>query len=212
MSYLKELQDHYKAVKARLRANAIPEKKLLPKPMPELPKQEEPPKPPKAGLAPRDAEGKIVNEALRQSNPDWIGGNYTQAIKIAQEMMEAPRLPPIPGLVLNEMGAVRWLRVLHAVAAYHKIDPSEILGTCRKRHVIQARFEVFYRLRVELNFSYTKIGNLMKKDHSTVLHGVSKVRGMLLDRLREQRNDDGLADEHPSARNTHTNQSAGLSP
>lgn len=201
MSYLKELQEHYKAVKARLNKNVPPPVKALPKPTPDLSVKVEPlspPSPPRAGLVPEDAEGRLVTEALREANPYWIGGNHAQAIKIAEQMITAPRLPPLPGLVLNEVGAIRWMRVLRAVAAHHKISPSEITGKSRKRHVIKARFEVFYRLRVDLNFSYPKISQLMKKDHSTVLHGVNKVRQMLLDR-RERSGDYG----DPSVGNTH---------
>lgn len=208
MSYLKELQDHYKAVKARIRANALPEVKVPPKPMPELLEREEQSGPPKAGLVPEGAEGRIVTEALRQSNPEWVGGNHSQAIKIAQEMASAPKLPPLPGLVLNELGSVRWLRVLHAVAKHHNVDASEILGVSRKRHVLHARFEVFYRLRVDLNLSYMKIAGLMKKDHTTVLHGVNRMRAMLLDDLCAESDDGLLANNPPFASNTH-NQSVG---
>ena len=201
MSYLKELQEHYRAVKARLNANVPPPVKALPKPTPDLSVKVEPLSPPslpRAGLVPEDAEGRLVTEALREANPYWIGGNHAQAIRIAEQMVTAPRLPPLPGLVLNEVGAIRWMRVLRAVAAHHKISPSEITGKSRKRHVIKARFEVFYRLRVDLNFSYPKISQLMKKDHSTVLHGVNKVRQMLLDR-RHGSEDYG----DPSAGNIH---------
>lgn len=212
MSYLKELQDHYKAVRARIKSAALPEQKLLPKPMQNLPEAEEPASPPKSGLVPEGAEGRLVTEALRQSNPEWIGGNHSQAIKIAQEMASAPKLPPLPGLVLNELGAVRWLRVLHAVAKHHNVDASEILGVSRKRHVLHARFEVFYRLRVDLNLSYMKIAGLMKKDHTTVLHGVNRMRAMLLDGQSEAADDVLLASEHPFASETHNSQSVGLSP
>lgn len=201
MSYLKELQEHYKAVKARLNKNVPPPVKALPKPTPDLSVKVEPLSPPslpRAGLVPEDAEGRLVTEALREANPYWIGGNHAQAIRIAEQMVTAPRLPPLPGLVLNEVGAIRWMRVLRAVAAHHKISPSEITGKSRKRHVIKARFEVFYRLRVDLNFSYPKISQLMKKDHSTVLHGVNKVKQMLLDR-RHGSEDYG----DPSAGNIH---------
>ena len=181
MSYLKELQDHYKAVKARIRAAGLEPPKALPKLMPKLLEREEASKLPRAGLAPEGAQKALVSEALRQANPEWIGGNHSQAIKIAEEMVSAPKLPPLPGLVLNEPGAVRWMRVLHAVAAHHRVDTSEILSMSRKRHVVQARFEVFYRLRVDLNLSYPKIACLMKKDHTTILHGVNRVKKMLLD-------------------------------
>lgn len=198
MSYLKELQDHYKAVRARINANALKPVKLLPKPTPDLQERAEVFPPPRAGLVPENAEGDLVTEALRQVNPEWIGGNHAQAMRIAEEMASSPRLPPIPGLVLNEIGAIRWMRVLHAVAAHHKIGPSEITGTSRRRHVIKARFEVFYRMRVDLNMSYTKISQLMKKDHSTIMHGVNKVRKMLLDR---RHGSDDYGD--PSAGNIH---------
>ena len=185
MSYLKELQDHYKAVRARIRANALPEKKAQPKPMhdplPELAKEERRLSPPEAGLFPSHVERGLVTEALREANPEWIGGNHRQAIKIAEEMADAPKLPPLLGVVLDEIGAVRWMRVLHAVAKHHDVDVAEILSHSRKRHVSQARFEVFYRLRVDLKFSYMKISQLMKKDHTTVLHGVNRMKRMLLD-------------------------------
>lgn len=189
MSYLKELQDRYRVARERMQANAKPERKALPKSMPASQAEEKPSSQPRAGLAPEGADNALVTEALRHANPEWIGGNHAQAIKIAKEMASAPKLPPLPGLVLNEIGSSRWLRVLHAVAAYHEIDPSEILSTSRKRHVTNARFEVFYRLRVDLNFSYPKIAKLMKKDHTTVLHGVARMRQMVLDGIVQRDND-----------------------
>ena len=190
MSYLKDLQNHYKAVRARMQPVVRPVMKALPKPMPASQEKASPSKPLKAGLAPEGADTALVTEALRQANPEWVGGNHSQAIKIANEMAAAPRLPLLPGLILNEIGAMRWVRVLHAVAAYHEIDPVEILSTSRKKHVVKARFEVFYRLRVELNFSYPKIAQLMKKDHTTVLHGVTRMKQMLLDGLVERDDDE----------------------
>lgn len=201
MSYLSELQSHYKAVRARIQSAAYKPPKALPKPTPKPLEKE-------AGLAPKSAQGALVTEALRQANPEWIGGNHSQAIKIAQEMASAPRLPPLPGLVLNEIGAIRWMRVLRAVAKHHRVAPSEILSASRKRHVTQARFEVFYRLRVDLCMSYEKIAGLMKKDHTTILYGVNKMREMLLDDLCAERDDGILASNPPFASNTN-NQSVG---
>lgn len=148
-------------------------------------------KPLEEGLVSKKADKKIVSEALDVTNPiRW--GNIEQAQRIAAELANLPRLPPIPGLVLNEVGAIRWMRVLHAVAKKHNVDASEILGISRKRHVINARFEVFYRLRVDLLMSYQKIAHIMKKDHSTVMHGVSKIRYRLLDDLKKKGDDGDL--------------------
>lgn len=209
MSYLKELQDHYKAVRGRIKSAALQPPKALPKPTQKQLTWVEPSEPKRAGLVPEGAEGRLVTEALRQANPEWIGGNHAQALKIANEMVNAPRLPPLPGLVLNEIGAIRWMRVLHAVAAYHKVSASEILGLSRKRHVLKARSEVFYRLRVDLNMSYTKIAFLMKRDHSTILHGVNKVRERLLDECEAGSEDGLLVGEHPPASEAHHPQPAG---
>lgn len=212
MSYLKELQDHYKAVRARINANALPEPKAPLRLTHDLsPKEEEPPRVPRAGLAPEGADASLVTEALRQSNPEWIGGNHAQAIKIAEEMVGAPKLPPLPGLNLNEPGSVRWMRVLHAVAAHHDVCAKEILGKSRKRHVVNARFEVFYRLRVDLNYSYPKIAMLMKRDHTSVLHAVHKVKENLLDGIKRSADDVcSFAGNHLTAGETHNGQSVGF--
>ena len=207
MSYLKELQDRYKAARARMERAAIPQENPHRKFMQSLleARKQEREKAAKAGLVP---DVVAVTEALKQVSPEWVGGNHAQAMQIAEEMVGLPKLPPLPGLVLNETGAIRWMRILHAVAAYHKISPSEITGKSRKRHVTQARFEVFYRLRVDLNFSYPKIASLLKRDHSTVIHGVSKMRSMILDGIVERAEDDRLfAVNHLSAGSTHTDQS-----
>jgi hypothetical protein len=202
MSYKQQLQDHYKAVRARMLKYAIPEKKALPLPMPES--QE----PPKAGLVLDGAENKIVTDALAVSDSALIY-DTAQALRLADELVNSPRLPPIPGLVINEIGAVRWMRILHAVAVKHQVDVEEILSNSRRRLIVEARFEVFYRLRVDLSFSYTKIAQLMRKDHTTVMHGVSKLRKKLLDQRRKLEDDVAASlVSHPDQNATHTDLSA----
>lgn len=181
MSYQEYLKQHYKQVRKRMLRNAIPEKKPLPAYTPISKNQQ------KRGLVSENAEGKIVSDALTIVTPV----NSHEALRLAEELMNSPRLPPLPGLALHETGAVRWMRILHAVARKHEIDADEILGRSRRRAVIEARFEVFYRLRVELAFSYLKISHLMKKDHTTIMHGVNKLRKKLLDEKH------GLADDEP---------------
>lgn len=197
MTYKQQLQEHYKAVRARMLKYAIPEKKAQPQ------LTQEPQDQQRAGLVSESAENKIVTDALSVSD---MGAIYdtAQALKLADEMMNSPRLPPIPGLVINELGSVRWMRILHAVAKKHEVETIEILGKSRRRAIVEARFEVFYRLRVDLEFPYTKIARLMKKDHTTVLHGVTTLRKRLLDE-RAKLADDALAFvvSHPDHGATH---------
>ncbi len=177
MSYKQQLQEHYKAVRARMLKNALPEKNPLPPPTPE------PSNPPEAGLVTEKSEQAIVDDAMNKTNTFF--SNIQAAKMMAEEIANSPKLPPIPGLVLNEIGAIRWMRVLHAVARQHGIGADEILSHSRQRHVVVARFEVFYRLRIDLGMSYKKIADLMKKDHTTILYGVHKVRKHLLDHYSE---------------------------
>lgn len=208
MTYLQQLQEHYKAVRARINAAAIKEPKLLPKPMPvllerlESPKPE--PEPSSAGLVSKAANDEMVEDALRKANPNLHGGSRKQAIKIAEDIMNCPKLPPLPGLNLDENGVTRWTRVLHAVARHHQLTPQEILSTSRKKHINKARMEVFYRLRVDLKYSYTKIAIYMKRDHTTVLHAVHKIRKELLDELRMPSDDDVSFDGTHLTASEHT--------
>ena len=202
MSYKQQLQEHYKAVRARMLKNAIREEK------PRLLFIREKEEPPKAGLVSEEAENKIVTDALSVSDNSAIYDTQ-QALALANEVLNSPRLPPIPGLVLNESGAVRWMRILHAVAAKHQVGVDEILSKSRRRLIVEARFEVFYRLRVDLSLTYTKIAQLMKKDHTTVMHGVSKLRQKLLDQQSKLEDDMNAALVHyPDQTATHTDLSA----
>lgn len=186
MSYLKELQEHYKEVRKRLQKNAIPKSPpVMPWPLP-TPKsgagasQNASPEP---GLVSKENESALVSEALQITSIDNCNTSKVAA-HMAEELMNSPRLPPLPGLVLDEPGAIRWMRILHAVAKKHDVSAKEIMSNSRRRTVVTARFEVFYRLRIDLAMSYPKIGRVFRKDHSTILHGVNKVRHKLLDELK----------------------------
>ncbi len=215
MSYQQQLKEHYKAVRERLRMNPArasivparlvtpiaPQTLELPAPLP--PKNIELTCRP--GLLSENAEKQIVDEALDCTSPKryepFMGGRCrAQAERFADEIELSPKLPPLPGLNLEETGGVRWVRVLHAVAKQHNVDVKEILSQSRRREIIKARFETFYRLRVDVRMSYEKIARLMKRDHTTVMHGVYKVRDRLLDEQMKKSNDKPLASViHPLA-------------
>lgn len=169
MSYAEELKAHYKAVRQRMLANAV-EKPVTLVYLPPVKAEPEP------GLVPEAQSEAVVKDALA------VTFNQKPSLSLEEDL---PKLKPLPGLVLNEVGAVRWMRIMHAIAAMHKIDAQDILGTSRKRHIVNARFELFYRMRTDLCMSYMKIGKLVKRDHSTIMHGVWKIRQKLLDGKRQ---------------------------
>lgn len=54
---------------------------------------------------------------------------------------------------------------------YH-VTPEEVLSRSRYAQVTEARQAVMYALTIELGLSSVRIGQILKRDHSTVLHGV----------------------------------------
>lgn len=206
MSYQQQLREHYKEVKKRLWGRppapvVVRPVALLPPPPPQPLEQcpetntSEPSRP---GLLSAEQEKAIVAQALNFTSAEryqpFMGGRTrAQADRFEDELRLSPRLPPIAGLNLNEPGAIRWQRILHAIARQHGVKAEEILSPCRRKDVIRARHEICYRLRIELCFSYEKIAKLMKRDHTSVIHGVYKVRDRLLDEQSKARNDGGPA-------------------
>lgn len=215
MSYQKQLQEHYKAVRERLRmgpktAPVVIKPKALPPPSaPCHTRNTLPPSPP-PGLLAESEEKAIVEQALNYTSQErykpFMGGRTrAQEDRFKDELRLSPRLPPLEGLNLNEPGAIRWQRMLHAVAKQHGVKAEEILSPSRRKEIIRARHEVCYRLRIELCFSYEKIAQLMKRDHTSVLHGVAKMRDRLLDEMSRKGEDKRSSPVyHPTGGDTHT--------
>ena len=167
---------------------------------------------PKPGLLSEAAEKAIVSEALNFTSvaryePFMGGRTRSQVDRFEDEMRLSPRLPPLEGLNLDEPGAIRWQRMLHAVAKQHGLSANDIMSPSRRKEVVTARFEVFYRFRVELHFSYEKIAFLMKRNHTSVMHGVYKTRDRLLDEQQVLSKDTHSAVAHHSATVEHTHPS-----
>ena len=66
-------------------------------------------------------------------------------------------------------------RILREVCEKHGVTLDELRGEARPADVCDARHEAFYRMRVEVNLSYPRIGQVMGGfDHATVIHGIEK--------------------------------------
>ncbi len=79
-------------------------------------------------------------------------------------------------------------QVIDKVAKYYDISSKDLLGTSRVAHIKTPRQVAMYLLNEELGLSTVRIGTEFNKDHTTILHGVKKIKGDLkLDfSLREQ--------------------------
>lgn len=68
------------------------------------------------------------------------------------------------------------------VCERHKVLAADLKGPSRKLFIVHARWELAYRLRHELQWSFPKIGLLLNKDHSSIIHAVKEcgLRGGLM--------------------------------
>ncbi|OGK29330.1 chromosomal replication initiator protein DnaA [Candidatus Roizmanbacteria bacterium RIFCSPLOWO2_02_FULL_43_10] len=71
--------------------------------------------------------------------------------------------------------------VIRTVAQYYELKPSHIKGPSRKHTIAFARQVIMYFLRHKMGLNLDEIAFIVKrKDHTTVLHGVGKIEGLLL--------------------------------
>lgn len=67
-------------------------------------------------------------------------------------------------------------QVIKAVADFYELSPTDIVGRCRKREVVEPRQISMYLLRDMLEMSYPFIGEkLGKRDHTTAIHACGKI-------------------------------------
>ena len=78
--------------------------------------------------------------------------------------------------------------MLTAVRKYENIEPTALFSLGRRASMVMWRWRIFYLAYHDLGMSLTQVGRLMKRDHSTVLHGLRKYDAdadiVELDRLR----------------------------
>ncbi len=67
------------------------------------------------------------------------------------------------------------MHLIEQVAAYYGIDPREIVSHKRSKHLVRARHVCFYVMRKRFGLSYPQIGQIMHRDHSTVIYAVEKM-------------------------------------
>lgn len=67
-------------------------------------------------------------------------------------------------------------KIIEKVAEYFGIRPEDILGKAQSRDCVLPRQIAMHLCRIKLKTSYTKIGDLFNKDHSTVMSSVKVIQ------------------------------------
>lgn len=70
-------------------------------------------------------------------------------------------------------------RLIHKLAQEHGYTYEDIVGPSRKRPLCHARFHVYWYLTQRMKVPELRVGNMLKKDHATVRHGLAKWQARL---------------------------------
>lgn len=79
-------------------------------------------------------------------------------------------------------------QLIDKVAKYYNLSSKDLLGKSRTKDIKNARQVAMFLMNEELGLSTTKIGDELSKDHTTIMHGIKKVKTSLQSdfSLREQ--------------------------
>lgn len=79
-----------------------------------------------------------------------------------------------------------YINMLRWVARKHGIDAELIQGHLRDRKIVAARHELWWRVKTEFNYSYSRIARLAHRDHTTVMYAVQMFASKMLDSQEAQ--------------------------
>ena len=65
------------------------------------------------------------------------------------------------------------LRIVRAVCRTHRVTIDEVRGPSRSHRIKAVRHEIMYRLKASMGLSLGRIGQIVNRDHTTVLHGIA---------------------------------------
>lgn len=87
-----------------------------------------------------------------------------------QARIVEPRKPVAPNVI--KMPLTKWQLILNEIAIEHGQSVDDIRGARRHRQLVRARQHAAYRLRTETEMSFTQIGRVLRRDHTTIIHSV----------------------------------------
>jgi chromosomal replication initiation ATPase DnaA len=65
-----------------------------------------------------------------------------------------------------------------AVCAAHGVSKADLFEQDKTRHKAEARQELMFRAVIRRGLTLPRTARLLKRDHTTVLYGVQKLRGV----------------------------------
>lgn len=99
---------------------------------------------------------------------------YCQFNKVTPSLDVTSKI--LEDLIVSKGRSLSVDKIIKVTGDFFKVGPDELISAKRNKELVWPRQIIMYLLRHEMNMSFPKIGQVLgKKDHSTVMHGVSKI-------------------------------------
>ena len=66
--------------------------------------------------------------------------------------------------------------IISKVAKFYGLTSDEILGRCRERRLIKARFISIYFIKQKTEFTLVTIGKIFNRDHASIIHALKIIQ------------------------------------
>lgn len=66
--------------------------------------------------------------------------------------------------------------IIDTVINYYGITIKDVKGKCRKRKIVKPRQVIMFLLRTKAKMILSDIGELMNRDHTTVIHSITCIQ------------------------------------
>ncbi len=85
----------------------------------------------------------------------------------------------LEGLIPESGQEIPPAMILEEAASHFALTQGDLVSKSRSRPLTTARHVAMYLLREQTGLSLIKIGELFQRDHTTVLHGIKKIEGLM---------------------------------
>jgi chromosomal replication initiator protein len=85
----------------------------------------------------------------------------------------------LEGLIPESGQEIPAASIMQTTAEYFGLQPQDLVSKSRSRPLTTARHIAMYLLRELTALSLIKIGELFERDHTTALHGIKKIEGLM---------------------------------
>ena len=146
-------------------------------------------------------KAELMGHDIDNSTVEYLANNFKTNIRdLEGGLNQVLLLSDLRGVstseVINEISPVTQQsqhhisprQVVDKVAKYYNLTSKDLLGTSRMKDIKNARQVAMYLMNTDLELSTVKIGSEFKKDHTTIMHGISMIKDRIKTdfSLREQ--------------------------